>query len=81
VLPPYAPDEVAQAVIDGLATAGCRIVRLTVTANDLRKEWRLEAKREDGREVVVRHPFSTPQGIAVPAEIADWCVERLARDA
>jgi hypothetical protein len=78
VFPPYAPDEVAEAVQAWLAAIGLRLASLTVTADDRAREWRLEARREDGSELVARYPFAIPEGINVPAEIAEWFAERVA---
>jgi len=78
VFPPYAPDEVAEAVQERLAAAGLRLASLTVTADDRAREWRLAARREYGSELVARYPFTTPEGINVPAELARWFTERIA---
>lgn len=80
MFPPYAPDEVAEAIQERLAAVGLRLASLTVTADDRAREWRLEARREDGSELVARYLFATPEGISVPAEIAEWFAERFATD-
>lgn len=77
MLPPYTSDEVAEAVLGRLRALGCPVARLTVAAHDLSREWRVTAELEDGREVVASYPFSAPEGIHVPAEIAAWFAERV----
>lgn len=78
MFPPYAPDEVAEAIEERLAAASLRLVSLTVTADDRAREWRLATSRENGRELVASYPFATPEGINVPAEIAAWFAARVA---
>jgi hypothetical protein len=82
MLPPYQSDEVAQAVLARLAQAGERPAPLTVTvtADNVARAWRIEARFADGREVVGRYPFSAPAGIHTPAELADWFAAEVAID-
>lgn len=78
MLPPYNSDEVAEAIMRATAAGGRELTQLTVVADDLAREWRIEARRPDGREIIARYPFSRPDGISVPAEIAAWFQELVA---
>ena len=77
MLPPYETDEVAEAVVRGLAGAGVTPTSLTVTADDARREWLIDARFADGRELAMHYPFSAPDGIATPAELATWFTAEL----
>ena len=72
MLPPYDSDEVAEAVQRRMQRAGLVLHRLVVTADDHARAWRIDAWLHDGREVVTFFPFSSPEGIHTPAELADW---------
>jgi hypothetical protein len=77
VLPPYGTDELAQAVCARLRSCGITALSVSVTADDIAKTWRVAARLENGREVVTIYPYSAPEGIHTPRELAEW----FARDA
>ena len=72
MLPPYEAEEVAEAVQRRLARAGVRFHRLVVTADDLARQWRVEARLEERGDVVAAFPVASAAGIHTPAELADW---------
>lgn len=72
VLPPYGAEEVAEAVQRRLVRGGFQFRRLVVTADDVAREWRVEAQLEEWGDVVASFPFASAAGIHTPAELADW---------
>jgi Cdc6-like AAA superfamily ATPase len=72
VFPPYGAEEVAEAVRRRLEHGGFRVRRLVVTADDVARNWCVEARLEEWGDVVAGFPFSSPAGIHTPGELADW---------
>lgn len=79
MLPPYGAEEVAEAVQRRLVHGGLGFRRLVVTADDVARQWRVEARLEERGDVVAFFPFTSPAGIHTPAELADWFVAAAVR--
>lgn len=79
MLPPYGAEEVAEALRRRLVRGGLAFRRLVVTADDVARQWRVEARLEGRGDVVAAFPFTSAAGIHTPAEIADWFVAAAVR--
>jgi hypothetical protein len=77
VLPPYGTEEIAHAVLARLHARKLRVQAITVTANDRARAWHLTAHLENGRAFAMTYPYSTPEGIHTPRELAEWFARAL----
>jgi len=79
VLPPYGTDEIAEAVLARLRAADVQVDSVCVTADDIARTWHLTARLGDSREVAVVYPYSVPEGIHTPRELAEWFASEVAK--
>jgi hypothetical protein len=70
VLPPYRPDEIATALMEAARGRGSSPDLLEVVANEAAGIWIIRARGHNGKVGRLTFPFSSPQGIYTPAEIA-----------
>jgi hypothetical protein len=74
VLPPYGTDEIAAAVLARLRACHLNVLALSVTADDIARTWHVTARLADSRQIATAYPYSAPDGIHTPREIAEWFV-------
>lgn len=70
MLPPYETREVAEAVRDRARRAELSVRRVLVGAHDRFRVWTVVLESDEGPSRSARLPFSTPEGITTPGEIA-----------
>lgn len=71
MLPPYDTEEIAEAIVARFAQAGMVLDALRVRADDRALEWIVTARLPDGVVNGATIPFSEPEGIVTPAELAE----------
>lgn len=71
MLPPYDTEEVAEAIVARFTKAGMVLDALRVRADDRAREWIVTARLPDGDVKGATIPFSEPEGILTPAELAE----------
>lgn len=77
MLPPYETAEVAEAVRRRARDLNVALADLLVVADLRTGEWRVAAVLPAGRRVVVSLPFSTPEGIVLPVDVAARVFDRI----
>ena len=72
MLPPYATEEIARAIMERFERTGAPVRRVIVTADLRTREWRIQAELSVGGSRTAAYAFSAPEGIHTPAELALW---------
>lgn len=76
MMPPYETAEVAEAVRSQASEVDMALRDLLVVADLRTREWRVAAVLPLGERVVVTLPFTTPEGIVLPAEVASHFLDQ-----